>query len=351
MPTTLLIVTDTLPPDPNGVALIAVRTTALLGQDRDVHLFGPQGVRLPGRIRQTSVPRGPLGTDDCRLAWGGFCAVARAVRQSQHVVVHTLGPLGIAALFLARWHDRESTLFLHNELPQLVKHTIGPSVHQGWITRGAACLEQWAAAHATRVVSPASHAVAGHEVLQLAPPRFQGPPELPRTDDRLTIAYHGRVSREKALDATIHAIAQADPGKRRLGLRLIGGGSELESTLGLARSLAVPVEHVPWCPLPLQHVAPADVYVTASRTETYSIATLEAMGCGIPVVARRVGEIPHYVRHGETGLLFDRDEELAPLLARLADDGALRRKLAAGARASARDRSIWAQFAIASVGA
>jgi hypothetical protein len=50
----------------------------------------------------------------------------------------------------------ESTLFLHNELPQLLLHTLGSSVHLGWITRGAACLEQSAASLASRVVAPRS---------------------------------------------------------------------------------------------------------------------------------------------------------------------------------------------------
>ena len=58
-----------------------------------------------------------------------------------------------------------------------------------------------------------------------------------------------------------------------------------------------------------------------------------------------------YITDGENGLLFVRDEELAPLIARLSCDPHLRRRLAEGALASATEESIWNQFARASIGA
>jgi glycosyltransferase involved in cell wall biosynthesis len=70
--------------------------------------------------------------------------------------------------------------------------------------------------------------------------------------------------------------------------------------LRLAEILKVPVEHVPWCADPRRAIIGADIYVTASRTETYAIATLEALGCGRAIIARRVGNTPAYVTDGVT---------------------------------------------------
>jgi glycosyltransferase involved in cell wall biosynthesis len=106
---------------------------------------------------------------------------------------------------------------------------------------------------------------------------------------------------------------------------------------------------VPWCAEPRDHLTTAQIYVTASREETFSISTLEAMGCGLPVIARAVGSIPSYLHHGENGLLFERDRELPDLIRLLVTDENLRLSLGQAARDAAIDKSIWEQFAEASV--
>lgn len=340
----LLVVSDTLAPDPNGVALIALRTSELLGDRGPVHLFGPTGAHASGQIDYTGVSRSRLGTADFRLPRPSLRELSNAVRQSDRVVVHTLGPLGCAALVLARHHGRESTLFLHNDFSRLVYHTVGSRL--GHVTgQVAALVERWAIEVATRVIAPRSLGMRRCETLRLDPPLFRGTPEKAAYGGRITVAYHGRVSPEKSVESIVHAIAEADPSGSRFRFRLIGDGSQLSPTLRVARELGVTVEHIPWCDEPLASLASSDIYVMASRTETYSMATLEAMGCGLPLIARGVGEIPGYVDDGVNGLLFQHDRELPGLIRRLADDAVLRGRLAARALTAATPRSVWEQFA------
>ena len=47
----------------------------------------------------------------------------------------------------------------------------------------------------------------------------------------------------------------------------------------------------------------ADVYVLPTLADNLPYTVLEAMGCGVPVVATNVGGIPEQVVHGETGFL------------------------------------------------
>lgn len=82
-----------------------------------------------------------------------------------------------------------------------------------------------------------------------------------------------------------------------------------------------------------------DGFVMASNNEGLPVAIMEALALGLPVVSTAVGGIPEAITDGVEGLLVPaRDPEaLAAAITRLADDPALRARLAADA-ATAGDR-------------
>jgi len=49
----------------------------------------------------------------------------------------------------------------------------------------------------------------------------------------------------------------------------------------------------------------ADIFLLPSQMESFGLSALEAMSCGIPVIATNVGGIPEVVLHGETGYLTE----------------------------------------------
>jgi len=77
------------------------------------------------------------------------------------------------------------------------------------------------------------------------------------------------------------------------------------------------------------------VFVLMSRAESCSMALLEAMAAGVPVVASNVGGNAELVTDGTNGLLLPPEDVdgLARTLSRLVADAPLRERLTAAARA------------------
>jgi D-inositol-3-phosphate glycosyltransferase len=105
---------------------------------------------------------------------------------------------------------------------------------------------------------------------------------------------------------------------------------------------AVDLERLP------DYYAAADVCVVPSRYESFGLAAIEAMACGTPVVASRVGGLQVTVEDGATGFLVPwRSPELfAEKLHLLLSDAPLRQRLGARAAESARQYA-WPRVATA----
>jgi len=78
-------------------------------------------------------------------------------------------------------------------------------------------------------------------------------------------------------------------------LVVVGGGPELPALQALAARLGVAedVEFAGYLADPISRLIEFDLFALSSDTEQLPIAMLEAMACGIPVVATRVGDVAH----------------------------------------------------------
>jgi glycosyltransferase involved in cell wall biosynthesis len=81
----------------------------------------------------------------------------------------------------------------------------------------------------------------------------------------------------------------------------------------------------------------ADICVLTSDYEGTPNVLLEAMACGLPIVATRVGGVPEVIREGENGLMVEPDDEasLYAALVSLTNDSRLRKQMGSKARAYA----------------
>jgi glycosyltransferase involved in cell wall biosynthesis len=93
-------------------------------------------------------------------------------------------------------------------------------------------------------------------------------------------------------------------------------------------------------------VAGMDVMVHATiDQEAFGRVVVEAMACGVPVVASSIDGVPEILLHGETGLLFQRGDirQMAGTVERILDDESLRRRLCNHARRVVASRFTLAQ--------
>ena len=145
----------------------------------------------------------------------------------------------------------------------------------------------------------------------------------------------------KQIGAVIR-VFQAIRERVRARLLLVGTGperghaAELVHDLGLGPHVEMGGEE----PEVISLLSVADLFLLPSLKESFGLAALEAMACGVPVVASRVGGLPEVVSDGVAGFLHppDRIDEMAASAVRILSDDDLHARMAADAERLAIDR-------------
>jgi glycosyltransferase involved in cell wall biosynthesis len=356
------VVTETYPPEVNGVAMTMERMVAGL-RDRchRIQLIRPRQHRgdLPAGepgfeevlTQGVPIPR----YDALKLGLPARRMLRRLWSTKRPDVVHvvTEGPLGWSALAAADdlrlpicsdFHTNFHTYTGHYRIGWL-KHPIAAYLRR-FHNKGLATLvptdsirrelEQLGLRN-LRVVAR------GVDTALFSPLRRSA--DLRRSwgagSDDMVALYVGRLAPEKNLPLVVSAFEAMNRENARMRLVMVGDGPEravLQSRhprhvfagMRLAVDLAA-------------HYASADVFLFPSTTETYGNVTMEAMASGLAVVAYDYAAAAAHIRHGTSGLLaalHDADE-FTRLAARLARDPGRVAHLGANARV-ATEKLDWA---------
>lgn len=364
-PLDLAIVTETYPPEVNGVAMTVSRLVAgLRDHGHRMRIVRPRqhagDCAAPG-----DGPAGGPGPDDLTLpgmplpGYAGLRfglparrrlrAAWRAARpDAVHVV--TEGPLGWSAVAAARELGIPVTSGFHTNFDRYSRHYgvgwLQPTVAaylRNFHRRTRATLvptEALAASLAGEGLDGVRVLGRGVDTVLFDPARRS--PELRAAwgigDDELAVVHVGRLAAEKNIDLALRAFAAIQARHPRARFVLVGDGPLRErlqrrhpehvfSGQRLGEDLAA-------------HYASGDLFLFPSLTETFGNVTQEAMASGLAVLAFRSAAAAETIVDGENGRTVPpgNDEAFIAAAVQLAREDDIRCRIAARARQSVLER-------------
>jgi glycosyltransferase involved in cell wall biosynthesis len=347
------VVTETFPPDINGVAMTMGRVVdGLVDRGHRVQVVRPRqdgddGDGFDGRVEHVTVRGMPIPMYK-RQKFGFFAG--GKLRRLWHrdpanvVYIATEGPLGYSALRAAHKFDLPIVSGFHTNF-----HTYTGHYKVGFLKPLVERYLRWFHNRTDCTVVPTEEgreqllqsgydevAVMGRGVdVDLFTPERRSPElraEWGLEPSDLAVVYVGRIAEEKNIDLAARAFLAMREEEPRARFVLVGDGPARERLqrdnpefifcgMRTGTDLAA-------------HYASGDVFLFPSVTETFGNVTTEAMASGLAVVNYDYAAGRMYIEHGESGLLvpFDEDEAFVETARTLARDRDLIRRLGRGAR-------------------
>ena len=334
-PLKVLIVADLFPPDINGAARFAERLAGgLVRRGNEVKIVAPStdgfvGERVEShdgsdmavyRLRSSRVP----GHET--LHYAHFLRLRRVARRiltefrpdAVHIQSHfILGrpfvkvarELGIRVL--ATNHFMPENMLRYTKLPDFLARA---GIRWLWNDAGRVLrLADQVTTPTRRAAMLLSEAANVTNVLAIScgidASKFANTTRISNQPPR--ILFLGRLDFEKHIHNLLKAVALMP---RDLGVQveIVGNGGERERLKELATQLGIASSvtfagHISEEELPKAYER-ATVFAMPSIAELQSIATMEAMASGRPVVAADAMALPHLVHHGDNGYLFAPDD-------------------------------------------
>lgn len=351
----LLITTDNFLPRWDGIARFLSEIVPRLKDSYDITIACPDYGHV--HIEGVEIVQIPLWTrvfGDYTPARFRYAKIRKLVKQADLVFNQALGPIGTCAILAARQCRRPIANYIHSVEWELFPKALASPLFRGPLVSVSKAVVRFFYNRCSLLIVPSENIAEQFSWQRISTPKRIAhlgvdtkkfvPGDTERARERLdlpegfTIGFHGRIAYEKNLLSLARAFQQVDiPNKRLL---IVGDGvlklkARLEDVPGVTVAGSTN-DVVPW----LQAM---DLYVQPSFTETTSLALLEAMACGLPVITSKVGFIKYYIIDGQNGMFFDNVNtyQLALRIEQLYKDAKRRKRLGSNARKTIEKSFRW----------
>ena len=252
-------------------------------------------------------------------------AMSGILRRFDPDIVHVQTPMAIGhAVARATQRHRTRLVVTNHSLPEITLKNLGgrrgmpPSMHTA-VLRSTVSLDR----RADAVVVPSASAMQelygtrpfrGKDLIAISngvdtdffspAPAREGQPSHPDAAHEPTVLFVGRVDQDKDIGTLLRAISLI-PREHGVHLRIVGDGKYMNEARSLVARLGVSdrVVFTGWLDQEdlLEEYRAAATFCLPSIYETQSIATLEAMAVGLPVVVSDGGAVKDLCAHGVNG--------------------------------------------------
>lgn len=346
-PLVVVIGCDTFPPDINGAARFAERLAAgLQTRNHEVHVIAPSTNKRYGVYREVhaGVPivvhrlkSHPVPRHKFLRYISPFGLRSRLVKLIKNIgpdVIHIQSHLMVGRFLsnVARELDIRLVATNHTMPENLVRYSmLIPKTFERLAMRLAWADTGNIVSRASVVTTPTRKAaeilnratgIAGIYAISCGIDSRPFASATPVSNQNPRALFLGRLDYEKHVHILIEAFSKLKS-HSNASLEIVGDGSERASLESWAKECGVADRVIFSGSIPDSELsaayARASVFVMPSIAELQSIATMEAMASGRPILAANAAALPHLVHDGENGFLFEPDnvDELTELLERV----------------------------------
>lgn len=143
-------------------------------------------------------------------------------------------------------------------------------------------------------------------------------------DGSFNIVFVGRLAKEKNVDLLLSAQKEIIKNNKNINLIIIGDGPDMEEYKETSKKLCIDKNtfftgKVPWEEVPLYYRI-ADVFATASTTETQGLTVIEAMAASVAPICIDDESFRNTVIDGLNGRIFKTEDEYIKIVLELSKD-------------------------------